>query len=493
MSGFSIFDLPVELIGNTFSYLEDRDIPKVELTCQSMQMLVKRYELWKSHYSYKCNVDDWRQPEEEPSNWKQLYHQVGKERGLNAVAKIPDSSTTVNWRVSLPFTADTFSKKSREFVFSSDAVGDPIKWQLEVELERGHAVPAKTDDSVLLINSQDKPQHFRQYGLVRMWTTNNWTAETTRHYYGSHCTISLRDSLSKNDIQPEVPVDIDNSAALDFNTACLSSCRELVIKVNLTLALELAVPLDPFYSLISSENKAESDIVKIGYCKAIFEVARCKRKTGGMFVRSKDRDVRALVKLAKDQSTTQSLRIEVFQALFNLLGPTSILLDDEVVADLLDACFLCLRSIPVIPGYPSRPNDRQTAGLLAQNALGTVFNLLVHPLCVAASTPSNLTGITKLLSDPTYRICHFSVITVLLTILSWGKLPGHMMQPLEHATVSFMIANNPLDSDCTGVAWDESDVAAFFIPLLRTPRLICIKFATWCIAKYYFPTAQIPL
>ena len=342
----------------------------------------------------------------------------------------------------------------------------------------------------------------RQIGLVRLWTTNKWTTDATSHYYGSHCTVSIRDSLNRFDVQEEVAVDIDSSAALEFDTTFLDPCRDLLVRVNLTLALELSIPLTPFYDLISLKNSTDSDTVKVGYCKALFEVARCKRKRGGMFVKKGDRDVSELVALAGDAHSSAALRVEVFQALFNLIGPTSVLLDTELVVDILGACFSCLRQLPVPFDYASQLHsdlplsgvrDNQTAALLAQNALGTVFNLLVHPLCSNACSATNLYAVAKLLQDSTYRMCHFSVITVLLTVLSWKKLPPQLLQSLELATISFMTANNPLDSDCTGVAWDESDVAAFFIPLLRAKPVICVMFATWCIAKYYFPHTPLPM
>ncbi|KAJ9462246.1 hypothetical protein DIPPA_00185 [Diplonema papillatum] len=498
-STLSVF--PFDLTAEVVSYLGSDDLLQAELSCRYVRHVIRFRSMWKEQYHHKCRKEDWRVPPTAPSSWKHFYHLCRKQRELVVKTKIPSSSATVHWRVSLPVTADSFRQRSNEFAFSNDALGDPIRWQIEVELERGQFQPTEpASGSVLLLPATEiealaprretpcplTPTHHKQTGLIRMWTTNQWTNDATQHYYGSHCTISIKNAFGTYDLQSEVPVDIDSSAALEFDAACLETCRELSIKVNLTLALEVPAPLDQFYRLVSRDNRQDSDTVKIGYCRAIFEVARCKRKYGGMFVRKGDREVHALVQLAADDSTGLSLRVEVFQALFNLLGPTSILLDETVVTDLLHACFRCLKTVPV-PCLFTNPNDMQTIRLLAQNALGTVFNLLVHPKCSYSSTPANLFSVAKLLSDSTYRICHFSVITVLLTVLSWGKLPVNMIEPLTKATLSFMLANDPLDSDCTGVAWDESDVAGFFIPLLRARDLICVKFATWCIAKYYFP------
>ena len=559
--------VPGEVVADILQYLEADDLRQVELCCSEWRWMVAHRGMWRRQFGHKVLCEDWRVPETRaPLCWKRHYHQSMRHRALDVKARIPESTATIFWKVSLPKHAGTFRRRSTEFAFSSDALGEPMRWQIEVELEQGlpveqiphsphhkatnpshydeggnplgvmlfpppelapvpspspspvpspsptGSVPREDEDPAAAGHAEgagsgaakgrrgkkkvaaapEKLLH-RQLGLVRMWTTNNWTTAATQHYYGSHCTVSIRDSLSSYDVQEEVNVDIDSSAALEFDTAYLDPCRDLLIKVTLTLALELAVPLQPFYKLISLQNKEDSEVVKIGYCKAVFEVARCKRKSGGMFVNRDDRDVRALVELASDPTTSTALRIEVFQALFNLLGPTSVLLEDEVVMHILYACFGCLQGVPVPfdatthNSLTEAAHDSLMAGLLAQNALGTVFNLLVHPLCHRACTPVNLYGVAKLLHDSTYKICQFSVITVLLTVLSWNKLPPQLLQPLEMATISFMTANNPLDSDCTGVAWDESDVAAFFIPLLRSRPLICVMFATWCIAKYYFP------
>eukprot|EP01059_Diplonema_ambulator_P035727 TRINITY_DN8539_c0_g1_i1.p1 TRINITY_DN8539_c0_g1~~TRINITY_DN8539_c0_g1_i1.p1 ORF type:complete len:468 (+),score=175.98 TRINITY_DN8539_c0_g1_i1:557-1960(+) len=455
--------LPWDVAADVMHYLDTDDLAIVELVNKGMQGVVRRRELWRRLFENACAVGDWRMPWSKPLCWKQYYHVCRKERGMVVQPKIKDSSVTIRWRVSLPKDGEPFRKRSHEFRFSNDALGEPIKWQIEVEFDNLHR------------------------GMIRMWTTNNWTTDATRHYYGSHCTVSISNPVDERPLHEEVPVDIDNSAALTFNTNLLDPSRELVIKVNLTLALELAVPLDPFYELISGKNTQETDSVKVGYCKAVFEVARCRRKNGGIFVRQADRRIHALVALAGSETTSPELRVEVFQALFNLLGPTSVLLDDPVVVGLLETCFACLNKIPV--PCPMHPVEEMTSAcLLAQNALGTVFNLLVHPLTRDTITPDALRGVTRLLSDSTYRICHFSVITVLLTVLTWDKLPRCMAKYLSSVAQDFMLANNPLDSDCTGVAWDESDIAAFFIPLLMSKHLVAVEFATWCIAKYYFPS-----
>jgi len=226
--------------------------------------------------------------------------------------------------------------------------------------------------------------------------------------------------------------------------------------------------------------------VKVGYCRAVFEVARCKRKYGGTFTRPCDRNIEALVDLAGSPETSEALKVEVFQALFNLLGPTSVLLDDKIVVRLLEACLQCLAGVPVPCSHLSVAAQR-SASLMAQNALGAVFNLLVHPLCILSALPGNVEVMFSLLSEDIYATCSFSVITILLTALAWGGLPEWMHDELETSALNFMERFDPLDSDCTGIAWDESDVAAFFLPLLRARPLICVHFASWCIAKYYFP------
>eukprot|EP01064_Diplonema_japonicum_P025515 TRINITY_DN36942_c0_g1_i1.p1 TRINITY_DN36942_c0_g1~~TRINITY_DN36942_c0_g1_i1.p1 ORF type:complete len:468 (+),score=108.21 TRINITY_DN36942_c0_g1_i1:43-1446(+) len=458
----SISRLPWDVAADVFGFLDPADLSMVELVNKTVQGVISRRRLWRVAYEGECREKNWRMPCKLPPCWKRYYHLSRKERNMVIQPRIEGSSVTIRWRISLPEDGKGFRRRSAEFKFSNDALGQPIRWQIEVEL----------DD--------------HNKGMVRMWTTNNWTTDATRHYYGSHCTISLRDPVNGSNVHDEVPVDIDNSAALTFNSNIISPAREMVVRVNLTLALELAVPLDPFYELISGRNTHDSDNVKVGYCKAVFEVARCRRKNGGIFVRKEDRHIHELVILAGNEETSADLRVEVFQALFNLLGPTSILLDKTVVLDLLQTCFRCLNKVPVpCPVYPVE--EMTTACLLAQNTLGTIFNLLVHPLTRESITPDALRGVTLLLNDPTYRICHFSVITVLLTVLTWGKLPICMYHFLISTTNEFMSANNPLDSDCTGVAWDESDIAAFFIPLLRSRHLVAVKFATWCVAKYYFP------
>lgn len=404
-------------------------------------------------------------------------------------AKVPLSSARVVWRVPLPCTLDSTRRRSREFTFSADALGEPIKWQIEIELSRGVPVDSSdivSDRKIVMLDAGGVPKRCRQSGLVRMWTTNQWTTDATRHYYGSHCTVSLRDSSGASEIREEEGVDIDNSQALEFDAGCLPKCREAVIHIHLTLALERAAPLNPFYRLIADTESGESDAVRIGYCKAVFEVARCKRKSGAIFVRPCDRDVAALVRLAGAKDTGGALRVEVLQALFNLLGPTSILLPGDVVTELLLACFRCLHATPV-----PAPADASQAALLAQNALGAVFNLLVHPLSKTIAVPSNLRSVTRLLAEPLYAMCHFSALTVALTMHARGLLPEGELPTLHADCAAFMAANDPVDSDCTGVAWDESDVAAFFLPLLRSGRPICVDFAAWCMAKYYFP-GQMP-
>eukprot|EP01062_Namystynia_karyoxenos_P078511 TRINITY_DN8096_c0_g1_i1.p1 TRINITY_DN8096_c0_g1~~TRINITY_DN8096_c0_g1_i1.p1 ORF type:complete len:567 (+),score=136.09 TRINITY_DN8096_c0_g1_i1:172-1872(+) len=493
----SLRELPPDLVAEALSHLDAGDLPSAELSCKALSALVRQREAWRAAYQQQCKRhEDWRMPQGSPRSWKRFFYQSKRERGLIVQSKISGSAAGCLWRVALPLTADPIRRRSREFSYATDALGQPIKWQIELELCAGVPLPPDAAHTpgmpaqVELLGADGVPRPHRQTGLVRMWTTNQWTAEATRHYYGSHCTMSVRDTLNEVDLVTQTMVDIDNSHALEFDAAVLPASREVVVRVDFTLALEVMAPLSPFYELIAAPPSpgitAETDLVKVGYCKAVFEIARCKRKFGGTFARQRDREIRGLVALAADEGTSETLRVEVFQALFNLLGPTSVLLDDALVTELLGVCWRWLRAAPLSGPSISETQQRASA-LLAQNTLGAVFNLLVHPLTMQAAAPADLAGIVALLSEEVYSVCHFSIITILLTVHSWGALPAHMLQPLEFATIGFMARNDPLDSDCTGVAWDESDVAAFFMPLLRTGHLICVRFAAWCVAKYYFP------
>eukprot|EP00755_Sulcionema_specki_P024007 Sspe_Gene.14606::Locus_5057_Transcript_1_1_Confidence_1.000_Length_1769::g.14606::m.14606 len=491
-----LFDLSVDNIADCLSFLALDELRKMELTCRAMRSFIHRRDLWKEIFLVLCRKRGWRIPQSNPVSWKRFVHQYQSEIAVALKTKIEKSSSTIYWRVPLPFNAQGFKQRSQEFEFSVDALGEPVKWQIEVELRPGlpvfpsqapHPPPfVELPPHTPIIGPKPQlPQSCHQIGLVRIWTTNAWTQDTTRHYFGSHCTISLRDTHNTYDLRPEVHVDIDNSQPYEFDACWLPPTRELLLKVNLTLALEISVPLNPFYALVVAPD-GESDTVKVGYCKAIFEVARCKRKSGGTFVRRCDRNVWDLIRLAGDKSTSQILRVEVFQALFNLLGPTSILLPDGLIFELLGACLAVLREVD--QGPRSIPLDpRHPMVLMAQNALGSIFNLLSHPLCKEVlSSAGALAGAAMLLTDPNFRICHFSVITVLLTARSWGRLPRYLDEPLGLAIFMFMTESDPLDSECTGVAWDEADIAAFFIPLLRSGDLLCVQFVSWCLSRYYF-------
>eukprot|EP01062_Namystynia_karyoxenos_P000007 TRINITY_DN10001_c0_g1_i1.p1 TRINITY_DN10001_c0_g1~~TRINITY_DN10001_c0_g1_i1.p1 ORF type:complete len:646 (+),score=179.80 TRINITY_DN10001_c0_g1_i1:85-1938(+) len=330
--------------------------------------------------------------------------------------------------------------------------------------------------------------HFHQSGFVRLWTTNAWTRETTQHYYGSYCTLRVRDVYNRRDLVPEVRVDIDCGAALEFDACPLPRCRELVITGDLTLALEMPVPLAPFYRLISAVNP-ESDIVKIGYCRALFEIARCKRRSGGgSFVCLGDRSIGPLIDLAGDESTSAVLRAELFQALFNLLG-TAWFLGDELIQRLLE---VCLDRLGNRPGIPSLEVWHQThVNLhLAQNIIGSVFNLLAHPLAPKIIRGPRLGYVVGLLNDEDFRLCRFSALVVLLTVQTWGNLPQEAYRMLAGVMFSFMESSDPCNTEHIGVAWDEGDIASFYLPLLRSQHLLPVTFAAWCIQRYYFDSSD---
>eukprot|EP00756_Hemistasia_phaeocysticola_P003179 Hpha_TRINITY_DN12106_c0_g1::TRINITY_DN12106_c0_g1_i1::g.81917::m.81917 len=281
-------DLPPDIVAEVLTHLPPSSLLSAELSCRRLAHVVQQRSVWREAYRSQVSAEDWRLPSLAPQCWKRYYHQVRQERGLAVCAKVPLSSARVVWRVPLPCTTDSTRRRSREFTFSADALGEPIKWQVEIELAR--AVPVEPSDlasdrGVMMLDSGGVLKRCRQSGLVRMWTTNQWTTDATRHYYGSHCTVSLRDSTGSSEIREEEGVDIDNSQALEFDAGCLPQCREAVIHIHLTLALERAAPLNPFYRLIADTRSGESDTVRIGYCKAVFEVARCKRKSGAIFVR----------------------------------------------------------------------------------------------------------------------------------------------------------------------------------------------------------------
>eukprot|EP01064_Diplonema_japonicum_P012677 TRINITY_DN20068_c0_g1_i1.p1 TRINITY_DN20068_c0_g1~~TRINITY_DN20068_c0_g1_i1.p1 ORF type:complete len:486 (+),score=85.71 TRINITY_DN20068_c0_g1_i1:36-1460(+) len=447
-----LFIMPNEVVTACVEFLSDKEVLGVELACKKMKQFVEVYRIWETMFKQK----KWRAPVSPPDSWKQYYHTVMKQREVAIKEKINNVSCTLCWRVDFPIAKEPFKKRSREFEFSHDALGSPIKWQIESELKQTVSY---------------------EQAAIRIWTTNSWTPETTDHYYGSHCTVSVRDCHDKEDLLQETTIDIDNSKDLRFDAVLLPENRELLLKVNLTLALEVAVPLEPFYTLISHEP---SDSVRIGYCRAIFEIARCKRKHGSTFIQQCDSNVGILVNLAASNDTSNKLKAEVFQALFNLLSPSSVFIPDELAGGLMNTCIDVITEA-ALPAVEER-EALHLSVVLAQNALGSAFNLLVHPVSKKLLTAPVLRQMEKLLSCPAYKLCNFSVITVVLTAVHWGTLPAsHADDVVAH----YMAANNPLDPDCTGVAWDESDIAAYFLPLLRSKNLTCVVFATWCITAFY--------
>eukprot|EP00754_Rhynchopus_humris_P042859 Rhum_TRINITY_DN2803_c0_g1::Rhum_TRINITY_DN2803_c0_g1_i1::g.8463::m.8463 len=477
-----------------FSYLAPEDLLAFEQTCTSACRAVEHSELWEQAFDRRVREEGWRRPTGTPCSWKLLLHQYEKEVNTVVVSKLQYSSCTVYWRVPLPDAADDeeggarqrsvdaadpaaecWRTRSREFPFSYDAEGAPIYWQMEVSLVPPAAASQMSEDSWLAEPAQP--------GLLRIWTTNPWTQETARRYYGAYCTVSLRDSTNCADISEERHVDIDACEAFTFATSQLQSNKELVVKVNLTLALEIPAPLNPYFELVGLSS-LDSDLVKIGYCKAMFEIARCKRNTGATFARACDRNIELLVAVVKSRRTCDYLKIEVFQALFNLLGPTSVLLEEDVVMDLLH---VCATRFSAISHQLHAVEVAPSAVLMTQNVLGNVFNLLGHPSArYILASPHVLCDVAALLSDPHYGVCTFSVLVILLTVRSWGSLPPEVSSVLELSLAQFMARSDPLDSEVTGVAWDESDIAGFFLPLLLSKDLLCVSFVSWCLNQYYF-------
>ena len=466
----SLASLPPELLCTCLTYLEVKQLMTAELICKETQALVSKYGLWKVAFLANVKRHDWRVPtgercEMDARSWKPFYFVYARQSGLDVRETVRDISASLRWRVRLPEKAVHFRRRSREFSFSRDALGSPIKWQIEVDLR----APTGTHQEEVPV----------QTGVVRIWTTNTWTPEMTNHYYGSHCAISLRDNLDGAALTTETILDIDNSKTLMFDTRLLPKNREVLLRIHLTLALEMSAPLAPFYRLLRGDA---SEAVKVGYCKAIFEIARYKRKHGSTFVRSDDSDaVQGLVVLASADTISDRLRAEAFQALFNLLSPSSVLIPDAVVTELLQVCSKVLMHLPLAT-RDSVPYEL----ILVQNALGSVFNLLVHPSTRKALCPALLLGMQKMLETGFYRPCWFSVITVLLTALNWGCVSEAAVPKLIHHTHSYIASNDPLSPECTGVAWDETDIAAYFLPLLMSKHLVCVTFARWCVSSYYY-------
>ena len=507
-----LLSLPSELVSDCARFLPPESLMRVELACHRLRHLVNRRELWRLLFAAMVEKHEWRVPSAchtlKPLQWKPYYYMYRRQARLHVSEPIQDISAVIHWRVRLPPQNVAYKKRSREFSFSKDALGNEIKWRVEIDVKAPTGPPSAANQGQLAVGNgsfqsyspyahQHQHQHQQQQqqqqqqevaqnapqsqdGMVRIWTTNTWTKEMTVHYYGSHCTISLRDNLNKTPATTETVLDIDNSKQLLFDTKVLPANREILLRIHLTLALEVSASLTPFYSLISKE---QSEAVQIGYCKAVFEIARYKRKHGSTFATPGDgSDVRSLVRLAgRRAGASEKLRSEAFQALFNLLSPSSVLIPSALTSELLRACFDVLTRIPA----KENPDDGGVEVILVQNALGSIFNLLVHKATHRALSATVLAAIYQLLLRPKYQLCWFSAITVLLTASNWGVLPLNLRSDLSKHMETYIAANNPLDPDHTGVAWDETDIAAYFLPLLMSPSLPCVTFANWCISAYY--------
>ena len=494
--------LPVEIVFTCLCFLRPTDILAAEEVCKWMQNFTKIHKLWKVIFTRNCLGNAWRLPGEgkEPDSWKKYYYLYKSQRGLKINEKMQNISAAVRWRVPIPKHFKSRKIRSREFKFSKDALGEAITWQIEVECLLGvpvypeipgavlpHAPPYCTSAS---IEAKKKGKycnynHSHQMAKVRIWTTNTWTPEMTDHYYGSYCTIVVRDIFDEIDIIPEAVLDIDSGNNLMIDTCNLSGDREIVLRIDLTLALMISAPLAPLYTLLSSKD--ESCCIKIGYCRAIFEIARCKRKYGSTFSHLNNRSISSLVALAAEPRSSQKLRSELFQALLNLLSPAAVFIPDDLAGELLRTCINVLRDTPV-PHYNCF-GMRQTDVSLAQNVSGSLFNLLVHPVARELIDEAAQLTAVGLLEHPAYRLCTFSILAVLLTSLNWGTLCSSLEDKLSTITSYYMKSNNPLDTDCTGVAWDETDIAAYFLPLLCSSNITCVTFSSWCLNAYYFHTA----
>eukprot|EP01063_Lacrimia_lanifica_P029890 TRINITY_DN4644_c0_g2_i1.p1 TRINITY_DN4644_c0_g2~~TRINITY_DN4644_c0_g2_i1.p1 ORF type:complete len:690 (+),score=192.16 TRINITY_DN4644_c0_g2_i1:40-2109(+) len=661
--------LPQDLAAACCLWLPERDLREVERVGRGLQRLVARRGLWRARFLQCVEENGWCLPPAPPRSWKLFCVQYARERGVDLHEKVCHGSCTVAWRVAVPMDGRELRLWSDERPFSVDALGDAIMWQYEAFFPAGFAASSKykaPDDPVQFVYERpaqgalgadvrtaapppemtdtasyataagssasstttaaaNSPLHIvaplspdagpaasdalpsaaPPQATLRVWTTNPWTANATKHYYGAYCTVSLRDPFNTAAVVEERHVDIDNGEAFAFTAdmlavdylhgapsrgACVrkecvrkaqeprpavsewaqldaeeygtssqplpppldplaldapdfvsprrnrgggyrsgdkeavptpnplgyidvapevgevtamaqarscdcEACRaptaraerllhpEAVFHVTLTLALEWPMSLDPYYSLLSVSS-VDSDVVKIGYCRAMFEIARYKRKHGGTFVKPGDRNLAHIVKLLTHRRTSEALRFEVYHALFNILGTGAVLLPDDIVVDLLWSCVVHLAAIPV-QGPPGEPTTYTVH--LAENLLGNVFNLLLHSAArEVLSSPQAVNSLTRLLHNSHFSICRFSTLTVLLSLKAWGvAFSTETADAVDRHAREFMATADPTDPHVTGVAWDESDVASFFIPLLRSPDLLCIEFVAWCMERYY--------
>ena len=468
-----------------FAYLPPATLRVVEEVCVALHELITRGNVWRRVFLHNVTAHGWSAPRVEPSSWKAYLATYEREIRVRVHNKEAYGACTLYWRVALGGEGNPITVRSREFGFADDALGEQIRWQMEFDV--GETIPHSTGRV-----ANRAQEGVAQPAALRLWTTNEWTATSAEHYFGAYCVMSVRDSLNTMDVIPEQHIDIDVSQPFSFMTSDFppehAMKSEVLIKINLTLALELALPLNPYYNLLTPPVlsggegvEVESDVVKVGYCRAIFEIARCKRKVGCNFVKTSDCNVDSLVFLSGDPGTSEELRVEVFQALFNLLGPSAVLVKDETVAQLLH--FSTERLRIVLNGEVGFVEK----GLIVQNVLGNVFNLLAHPMTRRVLSRMGVGEVvSSLLFSPEFETSKFSVIMILLTMRSWADCDAAMNDLVVSGVAAFMKCKDPLDSEATGVAWDESDIASFFLPLLRANDVVCVSFASWCLGLYYF-------
>ena len=464
---YHLLETPCDVVGRCVEYLSPEDLIQFEGVSRATRRYVADKKVWKRVFQ---RIEELI-PVNEPSDWKSYLLQCRRERRVQCAIPIEDTHAVIFWRVKIPAasTEELQKVKSREFIFSKDALGRNITWQCCLT----------TDDS----NSELSTREKARMATLRIWTTDTWTPESVQHYYGSYCTGCVRDALNENNLNREQYFDIDTSAGFNFSVP--RTVSEVVLKINLTLLLSQDKDPSSLYNSFSSREY--STITKIGLAQALSELTLYRRREWSGKLRSREvGGIRKLIQNIREIAFSGESKIlcaELLQVVAHTLGPTTI--NNYIVAEVSHLADVCQYEADYMLANQYDDEDQRLAHgmLLCLYAISGFPIQYIQPLVNSCL----LESLVQLANTPGYNHVRFPVIVVVLSVgLKADYYPITVVNSLTRLMARFMESTDPTDHDTSGIVWDEYDISRYFLPLLMSGDLLTVSFSSWCIGRYYF-------
>jgi hypothetical protein len=462
-----------DLFADCLSFLDESTLLTCELVSRNFRRIILYRRSWKHLFDQRVTKDKWIAPITPPEDWKVKYWKFNRELKLYKLHHRNSVSARFIWRY-VDLKSIKFEDTSAYFCHGHKD-GRPLRWK------------------IILQNLEDR----RQTGIFLQQETPDvnsfFTVNLLTDDYETICSQSTAKEFKGGSNYQ------DSTCGWFFPQ--LRDAQSLIVVIDLTVFGKDMACLAPLYQLISndlSENLLKNVLSYLGdFCT---HVAEHKLKAR----RYLQENAEPLVRLLEDESKAALLRASAAGTLWNSLDTSELYISVPLVKRITETAVRMVQKLQKIysrEGSESdeevEPGDAELVGPnsnlvrvhLVNTVTGMMFNLpIVKDFReVMAATPGFFRAVMWILSCKEFCKSHFTCIHILAMFHHQNMLPNEFIEEFGQHLDHYIDAStrDEFSLNELGVLLSIRDVADFFVALLLSQQVECVKFGSWCLRSYY--------